>query len=85
MRSSIAIAQICAVALYLAIGYLYVISGLVVPAVFLLPLLAAWVALLAVGFSHRQNLRYLVAVPLGAATLWAAVVLGLGSVLNWQA
>jgi hypothetical protein len=81
----VATAQLCALALYMAVGYLYVISGLGVPAVFLLPLWAAWAALLAVGFSHRHDFRYLVAVPVGAATLWAAVALGLGAVLNWQA
>ncbi len=85
MRFFVPIAQLCATAVYLAIGYLYIISGLAVPAIFLLPLWAAWAGFLAVGFSHRDDLRYLVAVPLGAATLWAAVVLGLGSVLNWQA
>lgn len=79
------IAQLAAAAVYLAIGYVYLISGLAVPVLFLLPLWTAWVAILVVGFTHRHNLRYLVAAPVGAALFWAAVVLGLGSVFDWRA
>ncbi len=79
------VGQLAAAGIYLTIGYVYLISGLAVPPAFLLPLWAAWVALLVVGVRRRHDVRYLVAVPLGAALLWAAVVLGLGSVLDWQA
>lgn len=81
----IPIAQLLAFALYLAIGYLYVISGLAVPPPFLLLLWASWVALLVIGFRNRHDLRYLLAVSIAAGILWAAMVLGLGSVLDWQA
>ncbi len=78
-------AQLGALALHLAIGYLYVVSGLVVPGVFLFLLWAAWGALLIVGFQHRHDFRYLVAVPLLATIIWTGIVLGLGWLLNWQA
>lgn len=84
-RLLLSIAQVAAAAAYLVIGYVYLISGLAVPGVFLMALWAAWGALLVVGFTHRHDLRYLIAIPLGAAALWAAVVPGLGSVLGWQA
>lgn len=77
--------QVGALFLYLAIGYLYVISGLAVPAPFLLSLWIAWAALLVIGLRHRDDLRYLVTIPLLAVTAWVAIVLGLGSLFNWQA
>lgn len=81
----IPIAQLVALALYLAIGYLYVISGLGVPTAFLFLLWASWGGLLVIGFRHRHDMRYLLGVPVSAAILWAAIALGLGSILDWQA
>ncbi len=84
-RLVLSIAQVAAAAAYLVIGYLYLIAGLAVPGIFLMGLWAVWGALLVVGFTHRDDLRYLIGIPLGTAAVWAAVVLGLGSVLDWQA
>lgn len=84
-RVVIPIAQLLALALYLAIGYLYVVSGLGVPTPFLFLLWASWGALLAIAFRHRHDMRYLVGIPVSAAILWAAIALGLGAMLDWQA
>lgn len=81
----IPIAQPLALALFLAIGYLFMLSGLAVPPPFLLLLWASWGALLVIGLRHRRDMRYLLGVPVTATMLWAAVVLGLGSVLGWEA
>lgn len=84
-RGPMPLAQLIALALHVAIGYLYVVSGLVVPGVFLFSLWAAWGALLIVGFQHRHDVRYLIAVPMLAAIIWAGIMLGLGSLLDWKA
>lgn len=79
------IAQLVALALYVAMGYLYVVSGLGVPTPFVFLLWASWGALLVIGFRHRHDMRYLLGVPVSAAVLWATIALGLGSILDWQA
>ncbi len=79
------LAQGGALVVHLGLGYLYGVSGLGVPGIFLFSLWAAWGALLAVGVQHRHDWRYLAAVPLIAAILWATVALGVGSLLDWQA
>lgn len=78
-------AQVGAVLIHLAVGYFYVVVGLGVPGPFLFLLWATWGGLLVIGFQHRHDFRYLAAVPLVAAIVWAAIVLGLGSLLDWQA
>ena len=73
------------ITLHLALGYLYVISGLVVPTPFLFALWAAWGALLVVAFQLRDKPVWVLAAPVVGALLWVGVVLGLGTLLNWQA
>ncbi len=85
VSSLIVIGQVLAVAIFLALGYLYLISGLVVPGPFLLLLWATWLALAVTGVRFRDDVRFLVGVPAAAGLLWLGVVLGLGSILNWQA
>ncbi|HWC14211.1 MAG TPA: hypothetical protein VG929_06420 [Actinomycetota bacterium] len=84
-RMLLGLAQAVSLAGYLAVGYLYVISGLAVPPAFLLLLWGVWIGLLLVALRRRSDVRYLMLIPLGAAVVWAAIVLGLGSILDWQA
>lgn len=65
--------------------YPLVTSGLVVPLPFLILLLAGWGWLLALAIAHRHDPWFVLAMPLAAAALWIAVVLGLGSLLDWEA
>lgn len=85
MRVLMPIGQLLALTVFLGLGYLYVISGLGVPTVFLFMLWAAWGALLVLGIQHRHDVRYLFGVPVSAAVIWTAIALGLGSLLDWQA
>ena len=71
--------------LHIAIGYLYLIVGLGVPAPFLMALWAAWGALLLRAVQRRNNPWYVLATPLIAALIWLVVVFGGGSLFDWQA
>ena len=71
--------------LHVMILYFYLVAGLVVPAPYLFLLWIAWVALLVLAIRLRNNPWYVFATPFIGAALWIAVVLGLGSILDWQA
>ncbi|HEX2031692.1 MAG TPA: hypothetical protein VHL78_09870 [Actinomycetota bacterium] len=77
--------SVAGLAMHLAVGYLYVTSGLVVPGVVLAVLVIAWAALLVVAIQRWRSPVFLLLVPIIAAALWAVVVLGFGSLLNWTA
>ena len=73
-------------ALHVAIGYVYAVSGLVVPGYALIPLWLWWVVLAFVLL--RLALRrswWTPVVPVVAAATWWLVLLFGGSVLGWQA
>jgi hypothetical protein len=74
-----------ALLLHLPVGYLYLVSGLVVPAVGLLPLGLLWAGLLVLLVRHRQRPFVSVAVPLGALGIWFGILWFGGTVLGWTA
>jgi hypothetical protein len=71
---------------HLLVGYVYLISGLVVPFYALLPLWAWWLFLLVtlVRLAIRGS-WWVLAVPGVAAVTWILVVLGGGELLDWTA
>jgi hypothetical protein len=71
---------------HLMAGYVYLVSGLVVPFYALLPLWAWWLFLLVtlVRLAIRGS-WWVVAVPVVAAVTWVLVVLGGGELLDWTA
>ncbi len=75
-----------AVALHCAVGFLYLLSGLVAPGYGVLLLWALWGALLVVVLRLRTRRPvWAPAVPVAAAVLWQAVLLFGRAVLGWQA
>ena len=72
--------------LYLPIGLLYLISGLVVPVYGVALLLAAWTVLLIVLFRLLATRpAWALLIPALAVALWVGVLAFGGSVLNWTA
>ncbi len=72
--------------LYLPIGLLYLISGLVVPLYGVALLLAAWTVLLIVLFRLLATRpAWTLLIPALAVALWVGVLAFGGSVLNWTA
>ena len=71
---------------HLLVGYIYLVSGLVVPFYALLPLWAWWLflAVTLVRLAIRAS-WWVLAVPLAAAVTWVLVVLGGGELLGWTA
>ncbi len=75
-----------AVVLHGAVGFLYLLSGLVAPGYGVLFLWALWGALLVVVLRLRtRRPLWTPALPVVAAVLWQAVLLFGGAVLGWQA
>lgn len=77
---------VVALVLHLALGLLLLVSGLIVPIPYLILLWIAWGALLvSIGFlAGRRPWRALLA-PAIAGALYLAVVVGLGTLLDWTA
>jgi hypothetical protein len=72
--------------LYLPIGLLYLISGLVVPLYGVVLLFAAWALLLIVLFRLLATRpAWALLIPALAVVLWVGVLAFGGSVLNWTA
>ena len=72
--------------LYLPIGLLYLISGLVVPLYGVALLLTAWALLLIVLFRLLATRpAWALLIPALAVALWVGVLAFGGSVLNWTA
>ena len=71
---------------HLLVGYVYLVSGLVVPGYALLPLWAWWFVLawVLVRLAVRRS-WWSAAIPFIAAATWFAVVFGGGALLDWQA
>jgi hypothetical protein len=71
---------------HVVVLYLYVISGLAVPAWALGVLLVIWVGLLLLAiFLLRARLARALLVPVGAVTIWIAVVSAGDAWLGWTA
>jgi hypothetical protein len=80
------ISGVVGIVLYVATGFVYVTSGLVVPAPWLFPLWGIWLVglyLLIRVFRNRRAWTPLVAVG-AAAVWWLYVTLG-GLILDWTA
>ena len=73
------------VVLHLIVGYVYLVSGLVVPFPFVLLLLAVWVALTILAVRRWANPWWVLAASFLAAAVWMLVVPGLGGLLGWTA
>jgi len=70
----------------LAIGYIYLVSGLAAPAWAMALLAVVWVGLVATAVRlARYGSLLVLAVPLVAAAVWVVVVLVGGEFLGWQA
>jgi hypothetical protein len=69
--------------LHVAVGWLYMSAGLVVPPPFLFVLWAAWGAFLVTAILRRRPL-YVLATPFLAVGFWIVFVLGLGTLLDWR-
>ena len=67
------------------VGYLYVVSGLVVPQPWLAGLWAAWVLLTLYAVRHRSEPWRVLATPVAAVLLWVVVVMVGGALLHWTA
>jgi hypothetical protein len=66
-------------------GYVYAVSGLVVPMPYLLLLWLVWVVAVVVAIVKRRQPAVVIGMGLVAAVFWFAYVQGLGSVLGWSA
>ncbi len=74
------------IALHAAVGYLYLVSGLVAPAYGVVLLWALWTGLLVVALRLRRSHRaWTPLVPLVALAVWIAVLHAGGALLGWQA
>ncbi len=71
---------------HLAVGYVYLVSGLAVPGYALLPMWLWWgvLAWLLVRLAARRS-WWTPVVPVAAAASWVVVVLGGGALLGWTA
>ncbi|MEV0720987.1 hypothetical protein [Asanoa sp. NPDC050611] len=71
---------------HVAIFFLYVISGLVVPAWAAGVLLVIWAALLAIAIALlRTRPPWTLVIPVGAAAIWLAIVSAGDAWLGWTA
>ena len=66
-------------------GFVYLVSGLVVPVPWLVPLLTIWAGLVVWALIQRAHPWRVFATPFVAAVIWVAYVQGLGSLFNWTA
>ena len=67
------------------VGYLYLVSGLVVPQPWLAGLWVAWVALTVDAVRHRKQAWRVLATPVVAIVIWVGVVMLGGALLRWTA
>lgn len=71
--------------LMLAVGYVYVASGLVVPGPWVLLLWALWIVMARDAWRHRRRPWRVLATPVVAAVVWVVVVSLGGALLGWTA
>lgn len=67
------------------VGFLYVVSGLVVPQPWLAGLWAFWAALTVYAVRHRTEPWRVLATPVIAVLVWVGVVMLGGALLDWTA
>ena len=80
------VAAAAAAVAHLAVGYVYLVSGLVAPFWAVLALLAWWCVLAVAGVLLWRRRRYLVLiVPAVALVTWIALLWFGGEVLGWTA
>lgn len=79
------IAKLAGALLLIACGYLYLVSGLVVPPPYLFALWALWGAIVAIVVIKRADWRVVLAAPFAAAALWFAILWAGGEFLGWRA
>jgi hypothetical protein len=79
------VATVVGFVLLAPVGFLYVVSGLVVPQPWLYGLWAAWLGLAAYAFQHRAEPWRVLATPVVAVLLWVGVVMVGGALLGWTA
>ena len=72
-------------ALLALVGFVYLVSGLVVPAPWLLVVWAVWVASAAFAVHNRHRPGIVLAVPVVAMVLWVAILSAGGAFLDWSA
>ena len=71
--------------LLLPLAYLYLVSGLVVPAPWLVPLWIAMLLLIVLAVRWWRRPLLVVLLPFGGLAFWFVYVQGLGSMLDWTA
>lgn len=80
------LAAAAAAVAHLAVGYVYLASGLVAPAWAVVALVGWWCVLAAVGAVLSQQRSYAVLlVPVGALVTWIALLWFGATVLSWTA
>jgi hypothetical protein len=67
------------------LAYLYLVSGLVVPSPWLVPLWIAMVALIALAILWWRRPVLVLILPIAGLAFWFAYVQGLGALLDWTA
>ncbi|HZI98392.1 MAG TPA: hypothetical protein VFD41_12785 [Actinomycetales bacterium] len=77
---------VLAAVLQLVVGWLYLVSGLVVPGAFIVALLVFWVAQVVVGVRLvGRRSPWVVAVPVVGFLTWLALLWFGGEILGWTA
>lgn len=71
--------------LHLAVGYFYLLSGLVAPPWAVVGLLSIWIALMFTLIRIRSTGPKTLIVPAGAAAIWLAVLWAGDALLGWTA
>jgi hypothetical protein len=67
------------------LGYVYLVSGLIVPVPYLYVLWGVWGALVVVAIWLRRRPPLVALVPVAGLLLWVIVAFGLGALLDWTA
>lgn len=71
--------------LLLPLAYLYLVSGLVVPVPWLVPLWIAMVVLIVLAIRWWRRPVPVLILPFAGLAFWYAYVQGLGSLMDWTA
>lgn len=67
------------------VGFVYLVSGLVVPVQWLAGVWAVWIALAAFAVRNRHRPGIVLAIPVVAMVLWVAILSAGGAFLDWSA
>jgi hypothetical protein len=71
--------------LLLPLAYLYLVSGLVVPTPWLVPMWIAMVALIVLAIRWWRRPLLVLVLPVAGLGFWFAYVQGLGTLFDWTA